>query len=73
MSSFLDPANGKGRVVRYACGAAAGIVVIFEFAGSGIWIRRKCTEPGKRRNKDAVREISEEDIKLVAETTKDDA
>lgn len=43
--SFLDPGeNGKGAVVGYVFGIAAGCIVVFGVAWGLIWIRKWVTE-----------------------------
>ena len=41
--SFLDPADGRGRLVGYVFGIAAGFIVLFCVVQGLIWLRRKCT------------------------------
>ncbi|KAK5191597.1 hypothetical protein LTR99_003574 [Exophiala xenobiotica] len=56
--SFLDPAQGSGRVTGYCFGIAAGIVVIFLVIWGIIWARSRYTREGKRSKRDVQSHLS---------------
>jgi hypothetical protein len=64
--SFLDPAKGTGRLVGYAFGIAAGIIVIFLITSGVAWVRRWWTEKkmGRTGKFHAGRSLGRGDVEL---------
>lgn len=65
---FLDPANGKGKLVGYVFGIAAGITVIFALVKGLMWVRKWATEKkmGRTGQFHAGRPMGHGDVELEA-------
>lgn len=64
--AFLDPANGKGRLVGYVFGILVASIIVFFIVWGLIWIRRKLTGLGTKSKRDkSMHSVHREDIEIV--------
>jgi hypothetical protein len=65
--TFLDPADGSGRLAGYIIGILAAAVIIFLIVWGLIWLRRRYTPVGRRSAREPA--AADQDVEMSSNAT----